>query len=89
MTTTLQIDIAQSTKLRAERIALEIGRPLNKLVGDYIKSVANNAVEFPARAMGKKMERIVGQVEKDIKTGKNIVGPFKGMGEAISYLDYM
>ena len=86
MTTVLHITTDQTTKIQAQRVAQNLGVPLNKLMNEYLKKVANQHVELPSRRMGKKLERILGEVEKDFKAGKNIVGPFKNTKAAADYL---
>ena len=85
----IHIPIDQTTKVRAQRVARRLGMPLNRLVHNYVKTIAKQTeyVEPPARQMSKKLEKILGQVEKDFKAGKNIVGPFQNADEAIRYFD--
>lgn len=83
----IQIPIDQTTKTRAQSMARHLGIPLRQLMHDYVKYMVNRPVEPPARRMSRKLEKILGQVEKDFKAGKNIAGPFKGANEAIRYLD--
>ena len=82
----MHVTIDQATKLRAQGVARHLGVPLNKLVCAYVKEIADRKIDVPVSRMSKKLEKILDQVEKDIKTGKNMVGPFHSGKEAADYL---
>ena len=86
MTTMLHISVDKDTKIQAQHVARELGVPLNKLVNAYLKKVASQTIESSPYRMSKKLERILGEVEKDIKLNRNFVGPFKNGKEAANYL---
>jgi len=73
--------------MQAQRVAHSMGVGLNHLVSEFLRGVAKSHVELPARRMNKKLERILGQVQRDFKTGRNITGPFHNAKEAIKYLN--
>ena len=87
MTTTISVTIDTATKVRAQRVALSMGVPLDRLMSQYLKGIASRRVELPARQMSKKLEKILGKVQSDFKAGKNISGPFKNAKEAVRHLN--
>jgi len=86
MTTTINITTDTVTKMRAQRVAQSIGISLDKLMEQYLKGIAHNRVEFPPQRMSKKLERILGTAEKDIKLNRNFSGPFKTGKDAANHL---
>ena len=62
------------TKRAAQGLAKEAGLTLNSLVNSYLKQVViNRRIEIclPEK-MTPKLEKMIGQAEADIKTGKNL-----------------
>lgn len=86
MNTTLHISVNKNTKIQAQRVAQGLGIPLNTMVNSYLKKVAKQTIETSPYKMSKKLEKILDEVEKDIKLDRNFVGPFKNGKEAADYI---
>lgn len=88
MRTVLNVKTDKLTKDRARKVAKEIGLPLSTVVTGLLNEfIATKEVRFSAPyQMSPKLERLLARVEKDLKTGKNISGPFWSDKEMLDYL---
>lgn len=69
----------KALKVKAQKLAKEMGLPLGTLVNNYLRDfVVERKVTFTAEPyiLNKKTARSVDQARKDYKAGKNISGPF-------------
>ncbi len=88
MNTTMLIKTDKALKVKAQKLAKEMGLPLGTLVNNYLKSfVIDREVTFSAPVPNKKTARIIEQARKDIKAEKNIVGPFTSAKEMMKSLN--
>jgi len=86
--TMINIRTDAEVKEKAQRVAKNLGFPLSTIINAYLKQfVREKEVRFSeGYQMTPKLEKLLDQVEKDIKNKRNIAGPFKNMDEAIKYL---
>ncbi len=72
------IKTKKDLKIKAQKLAKEMGLPLGTLVNNYLRSfVVERRVIFDAPFVpNKKTARAIDQARKDYKAGKNISGPF-------------
>ena len=84
----LSIKIDRSLKNEAKEAARALGVSLNAVINRYIKEfVATREITFTEYLMpNKKTRRILDMAERDLKCGKNIVGPFDSVDEFIKSL---
>ncbi len=89
MKTVLNVKADKDTKEKAQKLAAELGLPLGTIINAYLKEfVRNRSVNFSAiPCMSKGLERLLGQIEKDIETGKNLSPALKTTEEVSAYLD--
>ncbi len=81
------IKTKKDLKVKAQKLAKEMGLPLGTLVNNYLRDfVIERKATFYAPILNKKTQRIIDKARKDIKAGKNLSGPFNSAQEAISYL---
>lgn len=76
------------TKQKAQDVANKLGIPLSNLLNAYLYELAETgSIHFSvAEPMTEKMEQVIAEAEKDIKTG-NLSGPFKTLEEMFEHLD--
>jgi antitoxin component of RelBE/YafQ-DinJ toxin-antitoxin module len=88
MQTMISFKIDRSLKNEARKTAKALGVSLNAVVNQQIKEfVANRQVVFTDYLVpNKKTRRILAMAERDLKRGKNIVGPFDSVDEFIKSL---
>jgi addiction module RelB/DinJ family antitoxin len=88
MKTILNIKTDREVKLRAQKIAKELGLPLSTVVNAYLKDfIRNKTINLSiAPRMSRQLEGLIGEVEKDIAAGRNIAGPFTTAAEIKHYL---
>ncbi|OHA18088.1 MAG: hypothetical protein A2836_01715 [Candidatus Taylorbacteria bacterium RIFCSPHIGHO2_01_FULL_45_63] len=88
MKTMLNIKTEVSLKKRAKETAERIGLPLSAVINNYLKTfVEERQVTFSDRLIpNKKTSALLRQTDKDIKAGKNLVGPFHSAEEMIKSL---
>jgi addiction module RelB/DinJ family antitoxin len=87
--TILNIKIDPKTKQEIQELASEMGLPVSAIINAQIKQIlrdrrmilSTNELEPTPY-----LEKIIKQVEKDRKTGKNISGPFETAAEMIAHL---
>ncbi|MCC6323828.1 type II toxin-antitoxin system RelB/DinJ family antitoxin [Candidatus Nomurabacteria bacterium] len=88
MNTTMLIKTNKELKVKAQKLAKEMGLPLGTLVNNYLKTfVIERQAVFTAPMPNKKTIKIIEQARKDIKAGKNLSGPFNTVKEAIAFLN--
>jgi len=88
MKTVLNVKTDPNVKQAAQRLAAEMGVPLSTIVNAYLKEFIVQR-EFTVHAPlkpSKKLERLLKNVEKDIRLNRNFSGPFKTGKEAADYL---
>lgn len=86
-TATVNFKTDEATKLKAQKVASQIGIPLSNLLNAYLYELAaTGSVHFmAAEPMTEKMEKLIEQAEKEIKAGETS-GPFDTIDDAIAYL---
>jgi addiction module RelB/DinJ family antitoxin len=89
MKTVINIKADKEVKEGAQKLAKELGVPLSTIINAYLKDfIRNKSVNLSiAPRMSRQLESLIGRVEKDMKTGKNISGPFNSVEELIEHLD--
>jgi len=89
MQTMLSIKIEKSLKDQARKTAQDLGVSLNAVINQHIKEFVNTReIFFTEYEMpNAKTQKILKMVDKDIKNGKNIVGPFNSAEEFIKSLE--
>lgn len=86
--TTILIKADKKVKAAAQKVAKEIGIPLGTVLGMYLRKFAREQrLEFAAHRMSTKLEKELGAVERDLRTGKNISRSFMSPDSAIAYLN--
>lgn len=89
MKTLINIKADKEVKEKAQKVAAQMGIPLSTLVNAYLKDLIQRreARFFAAPKMTPKLEKLLERVEKDLRTGKNLVGPFSSAHEMDEYLN--
>jgi len=89
MKTMINIKADKEVKEAAQRTAKEIGVPLSTVINAFLKEfVRNKSVSFSAvPKMTPYLERILDEVEKDIKADRNMVGPFDNVKDLMKSLN--
>lgn len=74
MKTLINIKADQEVKIKAKKIAQNLGLSLSAIINAYLKQfIRNKSVYFSATPnMSKELEDILGNIEKDIKQKKNL-----------------
>lgn len=87
MKTTISISVDKSAKDAAKKVADSVGLTLSALVNAYFKQVAvTRKIELYApEPMTPKLEKLIGEAEKDIKRNDTI-GPFDNVDDFLSAL---
>jgi addiction module RelB/DinJ family antitoxin len=85
----LSIKIDRSLKDQARKTAKALGVSLNAVINQHIKEFINTREIFftEYKMPNTKTQRLLKRIEKDIKDGKNIVGPFDSVDEFIKSLE--
>ena len=87
MYTTMLIKTDKVLKIKAQKLAKEMGLPLGTLVNNYLKEfIVERQVTFTAPTPNKKTIKIIEQARKEYKAGK-FFGPFKTAEEMIKSLN--
>lgn len=88
MKTVINIKADQEVKIKARKIAQELGLSLSAVVNAYLKQfIRNKSVYFSAVPhMSKELEDILGGIEKDIKKKRNLSGSISDKKSLIKYL---
>lgn len=73
----------------ARRVAAELGLPLSTVVNAYLKEfIREKAVHLSvAPSMSPRLEKLLAEVERDIKKGKNLSPVFSSHKEIDNHLD--
>ncbi len=89
MKTVISVKTDLSTKLKAQAVAKQIGIPLSTLINAYMRDLASSGtVHFSApEPMTPEMEKLIEQVEDDIKNNRNLSPSLKTQKEIEAYLD--
>ncbi len=88
MKTLISIKADPEVKVRAQRVAKEIGIPLSTIINAYLKQLGREkSINFavPLRP-NKKTARLLKKAERDYKKGVNISPAFENAEDAIAYL---
>jgi addiction module RelB/DinJ family antitoxin len=88
MNTVISVKVDKATKEAAQEVAKSMGLNLSSLINSYlIQVVATRRVELYApEQMTPHLEKLIGEVEKEIKSGKGLSPVFKTGEEAIAWL---
>ena len=88
-TTVINIKTDKNLKKDAQMLAKNFGLPLSAIVNTYLREfVREKRVVFSEPPMpNAKTRKILDQAISDIKTGKNLVGPFESAEEMDNFLD--
>ena len=77
----------KALKMKAQKLAKDMGLPLGTLVNNYLKTfITLRQATFTAPMPNKKTRAIIDAARRDIKAGKNLSGPFRTVEEAIAFL---
>lgn len=89
MKTLINIKADKAVKEEAQKIAEELGLSLSAVMNASLKQfIRNKALHLEAAPqMTEELEKYLGEIEDDIKTGKNISPWFTNAGDAIRYLN--
>lgn len=89
MKTTINIKATKEVKENAQKIAADLGLPLSSVMNAFLKEfIRNRGVSFSTiPKMTPYLEKLLGKVEEDIKSGKNMSPAFSSAKEANAYLD--
>ena len=89
MKTLINIKADKEVKEGAQELARELGLPLSVVVNAYLKDfIRNRGINISAvPRMSRQLETILGGVEKDLSSKKNISRAFSSVKEAERYLD--
>lgn len=74
MNTVINIKTKKEVKLRAQKIAGELGLSLSAVINAYLRQLARNKeIRFSLiPRMSPELERLIGKAEYDIARGKNL-----------------
>jgi len=88
MKTLINIKADQEVKIRAKKIAQELGLSLSAVINAYLKQfIRNKSVYFSVvPSMSKELEDILGGIEKDIKQNKNLSRSISSVKNLKKYL---
>jgi len=76
-------------KKSAQKIAHDLGLPLSGVINAFLKDfIRSRSISFSSMPhMTQALESVLGKVEDDLKTGKNMSPVFSSSREANNYLD--
>lgn len=82
MKTATYIKLDTQVKQQSQILAEKLGLSLSAMVNVQLKQAVRDqrvelSVEFPPEQMTPALEKKLAKIDKDIKTGKNLVGPFR------------
>lgn len=82
-TTVINIKTDKNLKKDAQRLAKNFGLPLSTVVNTYLREfVREKRIVFSEPpTLNAKTRKILDQAIRDIKTGRNLVGPFESAEE--------
>ncbi len=99
MKTMINIKADREVKVKAQRVAKNLGIPLSLVINNYLRNfIQTKEVRFslnrdtmplgtPEGVLKPAVKRRFARVHKDIIAGRNIVGPFRTADEMDAYLD--
>ena len=89
MKTIINIKADRETKEKAHRVARELGLPLSTIINAYLKQFTRNKEVYFSLAphMTPRLEKAIGQAEKDMKAKKNSSPAFASAKSMDEYLD--
>ncbi|KKU49295.1 MAG: hypothetical protein UX68_C0001G0043 [Parcubacteria group bacterium GW2011_GWA2_46_9] len=89
MKTVINIKADKAVKQQAQEVARELGLPLSTVINAYLKEFIRGRQVYLSAAprMTPALEAILGRVEADIKTGRNISPKFASAKAMDDYLD--
>jgi addiction module RelB/DinJ family antitoxin len=87
-TTVISVKVDKETKAAAQEVAKAMGIPLSTLINAYLKKVVvtRRAEFFAPEQMTPKLEKLIGEIEKDIKAGKNLSVAFSDPNDFLASL---
>jgi len=76
-------------KKSAQKIAHELGLPLSGVINAFLKDfIRSRSISFSSVPhMTPALESVLGKIESDVKTGKNMSRVFSSSKQASDYLD--
>ena len=91
MKTATYIKLDADVKTKAQALAQKFGLSLSTLINVQLKQAVRDQrlelnVELPPEQMTPALEKELGKINKDIKAGKNLVGPFATHEELAAHL---
>ena len=88
-TTVLNVKVKKDLKESAQEVARDLGLPLGTIINSYLRRLVDERrVEFVSHPMpNKETQKLLAEISKDIKAGKNLAGPFDSADEAIKFLN--
>lgn len=88
MKTLINIKADIDVKIKAKKIADDLGLSLSAVINAYLKQfIRNKSVYFSATpSMSNELEKLLGVIEKDIKHNKNISSKFSSASDIKNYL---
>lgn len=89
MKTVINIKADKETKRQAQEVARELGVPLSTVINAYLKQFVRSrqVVLSSVPRMTPALEALIGRVELDIKTGRNMSPKFSSAAAMDAYLD--
>ena len=89
MKTMINIKTDKDIKIKAQNVAKELGLPLGTVLNAYLRDfIREKKVSFSApHKMTPRLEKLISQVERDIKAGRNLSPVFTSADEIDRYLD--
>ena len=85
----INIKTDKDIKIKAQKVAKELGLPLGTVLNAYLREFIRTkkaSFRIPPK-MTPRLEKIISQVEKDIKLGRNLSPIFTTAEEMDDYLD--
>lgn len=89
MKTTINIKADSEVKEHAQAVAAELGLPLSAVINAFLKEFIRTK-SFSVSAlpqMSPQLERVLADIDADIKAGKNLSPVFTSAADATAYLD--
>lgn len=98
MKTMINIKADREVKVKAQRVAKQLGVPLSLVINNYLREfVRAKEVHFslrdslplgtPEGILKPVVVRRLARIHKDVMGGKNLIGPFRTGAEMDAYLD--
>ncbi|MEI8062422.1 MAG: hypothetical protein WCG97_03980, partial [bacterium] len=78
----------KALKVKAQKLAKEMGLPLGTLLNNYLKQfIIDREVTFTSPMPNKKTRLAIEQARRDIKAGENLAGPFDTVKDMMKSLN--